>query len=264
MRRLALAALIAATLAPAAHAAELTASPTDFSPALRKLLVHAQLPESGRVGVELPRPAASGSAGSSSRPGAASSPCAGTAGSMALASRTAATSSGWPAGRRGTRAAPLRLDATAPTVTKFKTHNRGDPWPGDTDLLTTISPTGDGLRDFARVRFALSESAKVHFEVTRTISTPTSVYELDANLKAGRNLFTWYPKRTSVRAPTCSGSKSKTRPATGAGTAPRPRAPAAARARRSSASSASMRASPRSPTHPGRPPGSWSRRTRSS
>ena len=195
MRRLALAALIAATLAPAAHAAELTASPTDFSPALRKLLVHAQLPESGRVGVELATPRGK------------------RVGWIVEPSRRRFLTLRWNgrihgarvpdgryvvrllAGRRELAAAPLRLDATAPTVTKFKTHNRGDPWPGDTDLLTTISPTGDGLRDFARVRFALSESAKVHFEVTRTISTPTSVYELDANLKAGRNLFTWYPKK---------------------------------------------------------------------
>ncbi len=100
------------------------------------------------------------------------------------------------AGRRELAAAPLRLDATPPTMTKFFTHNRGAPWPGDTKLLTTISPNGDGLRDLARVRFRLSEAASVHFELATTISTPTPVYELDAKLKAGRNSFTWYPKKT--------------------------------------------------------------------
>jgi hypothetical protein len=195
MRRLALAALLAAVLAPSAHAAELTASPTDFSPALRKLLVHAQLPASGRVGVELATPGGK------------------RLGWIVPPSRRRFLTLRWNGRIRGARVpdgryvvrllagksmlakVPLRLDATAPRITRFQAHNLGDPWPGDGDLLTTISPTGDGLRDFARVRFRLSEAAQVHFEVDRTISTPTPVYELDAKLGPGRNAFTWYPKK---------------------------------------------------------------------
>jgi hypothetical protein len=196
MRRLALAALVAAVLAPSAHAAELTASPENFSPAIRKLLVQAQLPRLGKVGVELATPRGK------------------RLGWIVEPSRRRYLTLRWNGrihgvrvpdgrytirlldGRRTLASAPLRLDATAPAVTGFFTHNRGAPWQGDNRLLTTISPNGDGLRDLARVRFRLSEPAKVHFEVSRTISTPIPVYELDANLPAGRNVFTWYPKKT--------------------------------------------------------------------
>jgi len=196
MRRLALAALLAAVLAPSANAAELTASPADFSPALRKLLVQASLPRLGKVGVELATPRGK------------------RVGWIVEPSRRRYLTLRWNgrihgrlvpdgrytirlvSGRRRLASTTLRLDATAPKLTRFVTHNRGAPWPGDNALLTTISPNGDGLRDLARVRFRLSEAAAVHFELNTTISAPTPVYELDANLKAGRNSFTWYPKKT--------------------------------------------------------------------
>ena len=196
MRRLALAALLAAVLAPTANAAELTASPADFSPALRKLLVQAKLPRLGRVGVELVTPQGK------------------RIGWIVEPSRRRYLTMRWngrihgklvPDGRyrirlvsggRRLASTTLRLDATAPRITGFVTHNRGAPWPGDTKLLTTISPNGDKLRDLARVRFRLDEAASVHFEVDTTISAPTPVYELDAKLQAGRNAFTWYPKKT--------------------------------------------------------------------
>ena len=59
--------------------------------------------------------------------------------------------------------------------------------------MTTISPNGDGLREAAKISFTLSERARVHFEVTRTISAPETIYELTANLPPGRNTFTWQP-----------------------------------------------------------------------
>src|SRR6187455_2927840 len=52
MRRFALL-VLALTFAPAAHAAELTVSPRDFSPLERRLSVHAELPQVERVGVQL-------------------------------------------------------------------------------------------------------------------------------------------------------------------------------------------------------------------
>ena len=61
---------------------------------------------------------------------------------------------------------------------------------GDDERVTTISPNGDGLRDAARIRFTLSERARVRFEVTRTVSAPQTIYELTANLRPGRNTFT--------------------------------------------------------------------------
>ena len=36
----------------------------------------------------------------------------------------------------------------------------------------------------------------MRFEVTRTVSTPETIYELTANLRPGRNTFTWHPPWT--------------------------------------------------------------------
>ena len=89
---------------------------------------------------------------------------------------------------------PLRIDQTTPKVTNILAHNRSrEPFQGDNDRLTTISPNGDGLREAAKISFTLSERARVHFEVTRTVSSPQTIYELTANLRPGRNTFTWHP-----------------------------------------------------------------------
>lgn len=195
LRRLALAALVAAVLAPAAEAAELRVVPRDFSPASGRLLVSAALPASGRVGVQL--------ATRAGKP----------VGWIVEPSRRRYVTMRWNgrlasgrvadgrylirllAGRRELATAPLRVDSTPPRVTDVRAHNRGQRFAGDHELFTTISPNRDGLRDIARVRFRLSERARVRFEVSTTISVPTPVHELTANLKAGRNAFTWYPRK---------------------------------------------------------------------
>ena len=59
------------------------------------------------------------------------------------------------------------------------------PFQGDNKRLTTISPNGDKLRESAKIGFTLNEPAQVHFEVTRTLSSPATIYELWANLKPG-------------------------------------------------------------------------------
>ena len=95
---------------------------------------------------------------------------------------------------REVASSPLRIDQTTPKVTKILVHNRSrEPFQGDNDRLTTISPNGDGLREGAKISFTLSERARVHFEVTRTVSAPQTIYELTANLRPGRNTFTWHP-----------------------------------------------------------------------
>ena len=101
-----------------------------------------------------------------------------------------------PSGRAGrvVASSPLRIDQTTPKVTDILVHNRSrEPFQGDNDRLTTISPNGDGLRESAKISFTLSERARVHFEVTRTVSAPQTIYELTANLRPGRNTFTWHP-----------------------------------------------------------------------
>ena len=101
------------------------------------------------------------------------------------------------AGSRRLASSPLRIDRTAPRVTDFDARNRSrEPFQGDNERLTTISPNGDRLRDAAKIRFTLSERARVRFEVTRTISSPQTIYELTANLRPGRHTFTWHPAKT--------------------------------------------------------------------
>jgi hypothetical protein len=193
MRRLALV-VLALMFVPAAHAAELTVSPRQFSPLERRLEVRADLPRTERVGVQLVT--------------AAGKPV----GWLATPQRRRYLRLRWNGRLNGARvpdgpyrirlvaagrelaSSPLRIDRTAPKISNFAAHNRGfSPFQGDNELLTTISPNGDGLRESAKIRFTLNERARVHFEVTRTISAPQTVYELTANLRPGRHTFTWHP-----------------------------------------------------------------------
>ena len=193
MRRLAV--VLALLAFPAsAHAADLTVKPADFSPLEKRLRIQASLLKVERVGVQL-----------ATRNGAS-------LGWIVEPQRRRYLNLRWNGrlagkrvpdgryvirlvdGKRLIAATPLRIDRTAPKLTKFSAHNRGfKPFQGDTDRLTTISPNGDGLRESARISFTLSERARVHFEVTRTVSKPQTVYELSANLKPGRHTFTWHP-----------------------------------------------------------------------
>ena len=196
MRRFLLVVLVLA-FPPAAAAADLVVVPSQFSPAEEALRVQAQLPKPARVGVQL--------ATLGGRP----------LGWIAPPQRRRYLSMRWngrlagvrvPDGRyriklleaqRELASSPLRIDRTAPRITRFETRNESrTPFAGDNALLTTISPNNDGLRDSAKIRFTLSEPARVHFEVTRTISAPETVYELKATLPRGRNTFTWFPPKT--------------------------------------------------------------------
>lgn len=193
MRRLALV-VLALACAPTAAAADLTIVPRDFSPAAQQLRIQAVLPKPERVGVQL--------ASESGRP----------LGWIVEPQRRRYLTFRWngrlqgasvPDGRylirlvesgREVASSPLRIDQTTPKLTNFLVHNRSrDPFQGDNDRLTTISPNGDGLRESAKISFTLSERARVRFEVTRTVSAPQTIYELTANLRPGRNTFTWHP-----------------------------------------------------------------------
>ncbi|MHB1242146.1 MAG: N,N-dimethylformamidase beta subunit family domain-containing protein [Gaiellaceae bacterium] len=193
MRRLALA-LVTLAFPATSHGAELTLSPADFSPAAKPLRIQAALPKAERVGLQLATP--SGRA----------------LGWIAEPQQRRYLTLRWNGRLRGTRVADgrylvrlvggdrvvastvLRIDRKAPTLTGFTARNRDrQPFQGDSARVTTISPNGDGLRESAKIGFTLSERARVRIEVTRTLSTPETVYELNANLPAGRNTFTWHP-----------------------------------------------------------------------
>jgi hypothetical protein len=194
MRRLALLVLAAAVLAPPASAATLTVSTRDFSPKQQKLRITAALPAPARVGVRLTT--------------AAGAPL----GWIVEPSARRYLDLRWN-GRLGTRrvwdgayrivlvqgdrvlaSRPVRVDQTPARILKINARNRSRmPFKGDNTRFTTISPNGDGLRESAKIAFTLTEAARVHFEVTRTVSSPETIYELTANLKPGRNVFTWHP-----------------------------------------------------------------------
>jgi len=193
MRRLALV-VLALACAPTAAAANLTIAPRDFSPANEALRVQAALAKPGRVGLQLATPRGR------------------SLGWIVEPQRRRFLRLRWNGRLRGARvpdgsylirlvegarevaSSPVRIDRTTPKLTNFRVHNRSrDPFQGDDDRVTTISPNGDGLRESAKITFTLSERARVHFEVTRTISAPQTIYELTANLRPGRNTFTWHP-----------------------------------------------------------------------
>ena len=193
MRRLAL--LVAAlAVAPPAAAADLTIAPRDFSPKQKRLRIQASLPQAERVGVQLVR--ADGRV----------------LGWIVQPERRRFLDFRWN-GRLGKRRvqdgvytirlvdgfrvlgkSKLRVDQTPARLLGIHARNRSRlPFKGDKKRFTTISPNGDSLRESAKIGFTLTEAAQVHFEVTRTLSSPETIYELWANLKPGKNVFTWHP-----------------------------------------------------------------------
>ena len=194
MRRLALVVLGLACAPTASAAGDLTVSRHDFSPANDRLRIQAALSKAERVGVQL--------ATEQGKP----------IGWIVAPQRRRFLTLRWD-GRlngapvrdgsylirlieRGSEVAssPLRIDQTAPRISQIRAHNRSrEPFQGDKDRLTTISPNGDRLRDSAKITFKLDERSRVRFEVTRTVSAPETIYELTANLRPGRHTFTWHP-----------------------------------------------------------------------
>jgi hypothetical protein len=88
-------------------------------------------------------------------------------------------------------ATPRKADA--PQLLDLSVDNGSTPFAGDSKLLTTVSPNGDGFRDVANVRFRLRATATVTMEVTRTVKVPHVVYTLTSTLPPGRHVLTWKP-----------------------------------------------------------------------
>ncbi len=197
MRRLTLALVVAALIAPAAaHGATLTLGAPTFSPKQgRKLAVTMALPRRERVGLELTRHGRH--VGWLVEPQLRRYAKLRWNGLLArrrppdglYAVRVVTPATGRVLARR-----PLRIDTAVPRLTRFRAFTRSRlPYAGDNALLTTISPNGDRVRDSARVSFTLTERATVRFVVTRTLSRPTPVFESTARLEPGRHTMTWAP-----------------------------------------------------------------------
>jgi N,N-dimethylformamidase beta subunit-like, C-terminal len=64
---------------------------------------------------------------------------------------------------------------------------------GDTPMLTTVSPDGDGIRDRAEVHFTLTEPAQVTLEVQRTTASIDTIYSRTWTFRAGPQTLVWTP-----------------------------------------------------------------------
>src|SRR5262245_31868646 len=178
--------VVALLAAPsAAHAATLTVRPAAFSPAHARLSVSASVSAAQEVGVQLAR-----------RDGRS-------LGWIVAPSRRRFLTVGWNGRIEGKRVRdgryvvrllyrsdvlaeqPLTIDATAPALHNLRIGTRSPRFDGDTRLLTTVSPNGDGLRDVARIRFRLSEPATVRLEVTRPVKVPHTIFTETQRFETG-------------------------------------------------------------------------------
>ncbi len=86
--------------------------------------------------------------------------------------------------------------STTPRLLDLGVGNGDGAFAGDRELLTTISPNGDGFRDRAVVRFVLTERATVRLEVYRSRSRakpPELIWQVSAALSKGGNSLVWLP-----------------------------------------------------------------------
>jgi len=89
-------------------------------------------------------------------------------------------------------AAGFHLDSTPARLERLRVTS-GAPFAGDGPLLTTLSPNGDGLRDFARIHFALTEPAAVTLDVERTVADTTTIYTRTWRFRQGPHTLGWRP-----------------------------------------------------------------------
>ena len=87
-----------------------------------------------------------------------------------------------------------------PRLLGLRISNGGTPFAGDTPLLATVSPNGDGFRDRALIRFKLDRSASVEVRVVATdeVRRPVkTIWTTRRRLAAGPHTIGWRPARTT-------------------------------------------------------------------
>jgi hypothetical protein len=193
VRRLVLPLFLLLGAAPA-HAATISVTPRHFSPANGSLSLSASVEEPAHFGIEL-----------ASRAGKH-------VGWVVAPDTRQLVSTSWN-GRLNGRAVPdglylvrlvagtetlartpIRIDSEAPRITDIFSSSGAVPFAGDNDLLTTISPNGDGFRDAAHIRLTLDSPATVTMRIARTVQAPTApIYTFTQDLPAGSNVVTWAP-----------------------------------------------------------------------
>jgi hypothetical protein len=88
---------------------------------------------------------------------------------------------------------PASSGRRALSATGFSETNGGAPFSGDGRLVTTISPNGDGLRDYATFRFALDEPATATLALRQSRPPGHVVFSRTTRLPAGLDAMTWAP-----------------------------------------------------------------------
>jgi hypothetical protein len=193
VRRLVLVALASFAVTAQAHAATLTVTPRDYSPLRSKLSISATLSVPRLAGLRLVT--------LGGRP----------VGWIIAPALRSALAVGWDGRILGRRVpngnyvvrlvygsailatAPLRIDTHPPQLLDLHIDNGSTPFAGDTALLTTMTPNGDGFRDQANISFRLHETATVTMEVTRTVKVPHPTFTLNARFGRGLHTMTWVP-----------------------------------------------------------------------
>ncbi|MEX2210442.1 MAG: N,N-dimethylformamidase beta subunit family domain-containing protein [Gaiellaceae bacterium] len=94
---------------------------------------------------------------------------------------------------------PAAVDRSAPVVTDFHVRAEGRAFAGDRQLLATISPNGDGVRDRVAITFRLSEPARVHLTIAKTVRKSTTVYARTGRFTRGRHTIYWAPRELTPR-----------------------------------------------------------------
>jgi N,N-dimethylformamidase beta subunit-like protein len=97
------------------------------------------------------------------------------------------------AGGRVVDAAGFHLDRRPARLDHLRISSNSPPFAGDGALLATLSPNGDGFRDYARIHFDLSEAASVTLDAQRTTMEATSVYTRTWRFRAGPHSIGWLP-----------------------------------------------------------------------
>ena len=101
--------------------------------------------------------------------------------------------------------APLLAAAVlaGPVATNLRVSDGSRPFAGDTPLLTTVTPNGDGFRDRAIVRFRLNEAATVRIDAVEPeqageVASTQVVWTITRRLARGAAQVVWRPAKTTA------------------------------------------------------------------
>jgi hypothetical protein len=91
--------------------------------------------------------------------------------------------------------AGFRLDRLPALLRRLRIASNSTPFAGDGPLLATVSPNGDGLREYVRIAFDLSEPASVQLDVQRTgtAATVDTIYTRTWRFRRGPHSIGWMP-----------------------------------------------------------------------